>query len=295
MMKRNWKLILCLLMALVLLSSCTAKESPEDFPDITQAIGPTSTPAPFVPTEPPVQNPAAQSEAAPGGQSIFSANPYDVPEEQEWTEADIMSEENYFDPEYDQAPTAVQPEGTVYPYAGSTPIPLNPVDMPTPTPRPDLEFTYSTYIASTVGVTFEGPVNWMVDESQTFMFTLSEPNNQIRDGQQCVITLSAEPVSGNYSQRDLESHVSQRLDTLYSSDYTEWKPSYTATRHMMGSQGVYANYTATRSDGVEVGGRIQYVSIDNVLYGLEIIFPIGFKDDFIDVFGKIRTTMGLIR
>ncbi|MDD6144242.1 MAG: hypothetical protein PUD16_12210 [bacterium] len=296
-MKRNWKLVVCLLMALVLLSSCTAKESPEDFPDITQAIGPTSTPAPFVPTNPPApaannSNPQAQAPA--GSQSIFSANPYDV-DTQEWTESDILSEEGYIDPEYDDALTAVQPEGTVYPYAGSTPIPLNPVDMPTPTPRPELKFTYSTYIASTVGVTFEGPVNWAVDESQPYMFILAEPASQIRDGQQCVITISAEPISGTYSQRDLESHVTQRLDTLYSSDYTSWKPSYTATRHMMGSTGVYANYSATTSSGVELGGRIQYVSIDHMLYGLEIIFPLGFKDDFIDVFGQVRTTMGLIK
>ena len=61
MMKRNWKLVMCLLMALVLLSSCTAKQSPEDFPDITQAIGPTATPAPFVPTAPPAASDDAQT------------------------------------------------------------------------------------------------------------------------------------------------------------------------------------------------------------------------------------------
>ena len=60
---------------------------------------------------------------------------------------------------------------------------------------------------------------------------------------------------------------------------------------MMGSQGVYANYSGTLTDGTEVGGRIHYVSIDKILYGLEIQFPLGFKDDFIDVFGEIRSSM----
>ena len=55
--------------------------------------------------------------------------------------------------------------------------------------------------------------------------------------------------------------------------------------------GVYANYTATRTDGVEIGGRIQYVCIDRTLYGLEILFPAGFREDFIDVFGEIRGSM----
>ena len=43
-MKRNWKLLVCLLMAMMLLTACSGKPDPEDFPDITQAIGPTATP-----------------------------------------------------------------------------------------------------------------------------------------------------------------------------------------------------------------------------------------------------------
>ena len=285
MMKRNWKLLLCLMTALVMLTACSGKPSGEEFPDITQAIGPTATPA--VPTAPPVQGEVIS------GESIFDQNPY---LEEEFTEEDILAEENYVDPEYgvlEEYTPAV--EGTVYPYAGSTPIPLDPVDMPTPTPRPDLKFSYADYVASTVGVTFKGPVSWMVDESMPSMLVLSEPTNQVRDGQQCVITLSAEPVSSNYSQNDLKSHVKQRLDTLYVSDFTEWKPSLTATRYMMGSEGVYANYSATRYDGVELGGRVHYVCIGKVLYGLEIVYPQSFKDDFLDVFGEIRSSMALIR
>ena len=287
-MKRNWKLLLCLLMAALTLCACSAKESPEDFPDITQAIGPTATPT-AVPV-PEVQSGSNQ----PGGDSIFSNNPYDVDLTEEWTEDDIFSEENFVDPIEDQF-VAYVPDTTVYPYAGSTPIPLNPVDMPSPTPRPKLNFTYSTYIASTVGVTFEGPVSWMVDESQPYVLMLSEPSSQIRDNEQCVVTISAEPVSSTYSKSDLKTHVNQRLDTIGGEAFTEWKPSLTATRYMMGSNGVYANYSGMLNDGTEVGGRIQYVCIDSVLYGLEIVFPLGFKDDFLDVFGQIRSSMALIR
>lgn len=291
-MKRNWKLMVCLLAALFALTACSSKPSGEDFPDITQAIGPTATP-----TAEPTDAPGPEANGAggeTGGDSIFAQNPY---LEDEFTEEDILAEEDYVDPEYGVLNNYVasQPAGTVYPYAGSTPIPLNPVDMPSPTPKPDLSFTYAQYIASTVGVTFEGPANWQVDESQSGMLILSEPTNQIKDGQQTIITISAEPIGSNYNQRDLETHVEQRLDTIGGPQFNDFKPSYTATRHMLGSVGVYANYSGTLTDGTEIGGRIQYVSIDGILYGLEIVFPEGFRGDFIDVFGEIRGSMSFIR
>ena len=298
MMKRNWKLMLCLLVALFALSACSSQPDPEDFPDITQALGPTGTPAPAADLyeenfDDSYIEDMQLAEMNAGEESIFDVNPYD----DAMMGADALMEENYVDPEYgvEETYTFDMSIGTDYVYAGSTPIPLNPIDMPTPTPRPDLSFTYAPYTASTVGVTFEGPVGWQVNESQSGMLILSEPQNQIRDNQQCIVTLSAEPIAGSYDQGDLKTHVNQRLDTIGGEAFTEWKPSLTATRYMMGSNGVYANYSGMLNDGTEIGGRIQYVCIDSVLYGLEIVFPLGFKDDFLDVFGQIRSSMALIR
>lgn len=283
-MKRHWKLLVCLLMAMLLLTACSGKPDPEEFPDITQAIGPTATPT-AVPTAVPVEG---------EGESIFEHNPY---LEEDFSEEDALAEEDYVDPEFGvlESFATAEPAGTVYPYAGSTPIPLNPVDMPTPTPKPDLSFTYSQYIASTVGVTFEGPANWQVNESQSGVFILSEPTNQVKDGQQCIITLSAEPVGTDYKQKELETHVQRRVDSIGGAQFSSFKPSYTATRHMLGSTGVYANYTGTLTDGTPVGGRIQYVSINGMLYGLEIVFPEGFRGDFIDVFGEVRSSLKFIQ
>ena len=300
-MKRNWKLLVCLLAALFALTACSSKPDPEEFPDIVQSIGPGGNTGTVLtqPTDSPVTDEDVTGSNAPSGDSIFNNSPY--LEEPEFTDEDALAEEDYIDPEYgvlDSLPTATPaptPVGTVYPYAGSTPIPLNPVDMPTPTPKPDLSFTYAEYIASTVGVTFEGPSGWQVNESQSSIFVLSEPTTQIKDGQQCIITISAEPVGSTYNQRELETHVQYRLDTIGGSQFTDFKPSYTATRHMLGSNGVYANYSGRLVDGTEVGGRIQYVSINGTLYGLEIMFPEGFRGDFIDVFGEIRGSMKFIR
>lgn len=293
-MKRKFRMVLCLLLVALTLTACSGGDNSDQyFPEMTQNLGPS------VPT-PDAQQPALPDDmgsyddmADPNGQSIFDSNPYDaVPDG--FTEADAMDEENFIDPnEPDSGETllATEPEGTVYPYAGSTPIPLDPLDMPSPTPRPELSFTYAPYTAASVGVTFEGPVGWQVDETQPQIFNLFEPDAQVKDGQQCVITLSGEPVTGNYSENDLKSQVMQRLDMLAGSEFTDWKPSYTATRYMLGSKGVYANYTATRLDGTQVGGRIQYTCVDHVLYGLEIIYPLGFKDDYMNVFGQIRNSL----
>lgn len=287
-MKRKCKMLLCLVLALLTLSACSGQEQElATIPNITQAIGPTNTP-----TSVPQADPIAMGEPMEDGSgvSIFDTNPYD---EQDWGDEPLY-EENFVDEEYSsdyQYDYYTTAETTVYPYAGSTPIPLDPVDMPTPTPRPALSFTYVSYTSYGLGVTFEGPAGWQVDESQNQMMILSEPSGQIKDGQQCIITLSAEPVSSTYDEGDLKSHVKQRLDTIYTSDMSDYSPSLTATRYMMGQKGVYANYTGTLLDGTEVGGRIMYVSLDRVLYGLEIIYPLGYKDDYLDVFGSIRKSI----
>ena len=74
--------------------------------------------------------------------------------------------------------------------------------MPTPTPRPSLSFTYGDYSAASVGVSFKAPAGWLVDESQAQTFILREPESQIKDGQQCVITITAQTVTSNYNQSD---------------------------------------------------------------------------------------------
>ncbi len=292
-MKRKLSVALCLVLAAAMLAGCSAQpQQNEAFPEVTQALRPgTSTPTPE-----PMQS--APYDDAQGGQSIFDTNPYDVAPEVGYSDTDPINEENYIDPELDNtgdnsgmAAYYAQPQDTIYPYAGSTPIPLDPIDMPSPTPRGPLNFTNVAYTSANLGLTFEAPSGWQVDESDPQMMILSEPEAQIKDGQQCIITISAEPVTGNYSQNDLRSQVNERLDTIGGVDFETFKPSYTATRYMMGSEGVYANYSGRMVDGIEVGGRIMYVCIDRVLYGLEIVYPSGYRDDFLDVYGAVRKSM----
>ena len=296
-MKRLWKIALCLALALIALTACSGGEQPNSgsqiYAEATQYLGPVA--ATETPTEAP-QETAAPENGADGGVSIFD-NPY--LDEESISPEDALSEENYIDP-YDTgadtgsllvAGNVSGGAGTAYPYAGATPIPLTPVDLPTPTPHPELTFNYATYTAGSLGLSFDCPSGWLVDESQTDVFVLTEPETQMHDGQQCIITISAEPVTANYSEKDLKKQVTQRLKEIGSVNFTVWNPSLTASRTLMDSKGVYANYTGTLANGIEVAGRILYASANNKLYGVEMVYPRDYRDDYLNIFAKIRDTI----
>ncbi len=286
-MKRQWKLMLCLLMAAVLLSSCSGGGSSNQtvFPEITQNLGfPQATAAPTAP-------PAPVAETVVDESANIVAEPVAQPE---FSDMDPISEESY------QEPVSLSDsltgnytvvEETEYVYAGSTPIPLDPVDMPTPTPRPPVNFTYVSYTAGSLGLTFEAPSGWVTDDSLTEVYTIMEPAEQMVGNQQCVVTVVAVPVNTNYDQRDLEKEVKARLNDISATNFAVWEPSLTATRHLMGGKGVYANYSGELVNGVKLGGRIHYVCIDNMLYGVEIMYPREYRDDYMNVFDKIRDTI----
>lgn len=294
-MKRTLKLTACLLLAVLCLTACSGpKETFEEYATITQAVIPADTPKP-------VEEEAEDSSSV----GLMDQNPYDFADE-EFNEDEILQEEGY-DPEPLPTPEPVAAvadsstfyydytsDATIYPYAGATPIPLDPVDKPTPTPRPELNFTYEDTISNALGLTFQMPIGWTMDESQPQLCILTEPSYTVMDGQQATITISAEPVANKYTTANLKTFVSQRLSTLGSADnVTSFSTMNAATRKMLGATGVYNNYTATLSDGTRVGGRILYVYVEKnkTLYGMEIVYPKGFQNAYETMFNNIRNSM----
>ncbi len=298
-MKRQWKLSLCLLMAVVLLSSCSGGGSSNQtvFPEIQQNLSaPPPANEPVTQPDPePVSEPESEPASEPDEGSVFTDNPY--MEDQGFSETDPLMEEDFQEP-FDLSDslsgnyTVVQQ--TEHTYAGSTPIPLDPVDLPTPTPRPPITFNYVTYTAGTLGLTFEAPDGWYVDDSLTEVFTVTEPESQMNGNQQCVITIVAVPVNNNYDQKDLEKEVKARLNDISATNFSIWEPSLTATRHLMGGKGVYANYSGELVNGVRLGGRIHYVCINSMLYGVEIMYPRDYREDYMNIFDKIRESLKTI-
>jgi len=281
-MKRTALVLACLAAFALLLTGCQGQQQ-ESYNEVTQYIGPAETATP---------TPAATEDTT-----------------AEFTEEDALAEENTTettDSDFDAglaAQTSLfsssssgnDANATAYPYTGSTPIPLDPIDAPTPTPQAALNFTYITYSPSTVAVTFEAPAGWIADETYNEVFTLSEPESQIKNGQLGIINVYAVPVVSDYSESQLVAEIKQRLNTIGSLNFTEWNPSYTATRYLMGSMGVYANYTGTLVTGIEVGGRIHATTIDSVLYCIQITYPLDFRTDFMDVFAQLRETIKRVK
>ncbi len=179
-------------------------------------------------------------------------------------------------------------------YAGATPVVIDPIDKPTPTPVPKLAVTYTTYDAVKLGLSFEGPAGWLKDDSAADTFTIQNPNARI--DYPATLTIRAQQVSADYSASDLKAVVSSMLNSLSTAGFDEYDPSSTDTRSLLGKSGVYANYTGTLTDGRQVAGRVHAVCVDRVLYTIHLSAPRAQWNDYKDmVYDKLRDTITITK
>lgn len=176
-------------------------------------------------------------------------------------------------------------------YAGATPVVIDPIDKPTPTPLPTLTFTYSTYEAAALHMTFDAPAGWIVDDSETDSYMLTNPDPSMDYAANLIVRVV--PVNKNYSKSDLTKEVRGMLDTTGGS-LKSFSPSKTASRTFINSDGIYANYTGTTQDGVKIAGRIIVSCVNKNLYVLHVSYPQGYTETYVDgVFNKFRHTVKL--
>ena len=178
-------------------------------------------------------------------------------------------------------------------YAGATPVLIDPIDKPTPTPLPTLSFTYETYTASALHMTFEAPSGWTVDESEADTYKLTYPNPAMDYA--ASLTVRAIPVNKAYSKSELAKEVKGMLDTLSGSgDYSKFEPSNTADRTFLNNTGVYANYKAVLKDGTLIAGRIIVTCVNKTLYTLYVSYPRGYTEFYVEnVYDKFRHSVKL--
>ena len=179
-------------------------------------------------------------------------------------------------------------------YAGATPVIIDPIDKPTPTPLPTLSFSYVTYDAASLHMTFEGPSGWTVNDTVSDTYTLTNPDGSMDYA--ATLTVRAVPVNKQYTKSELTREVRGMLDTL-SGDGTlrSFSPSNTAERTFLGTTGVYANYKAAVSEtGAEIAGRIIVACVDRTLYSLHVSYPRGYTEFYIsNVYDKVRHSVKL--
>ena len=271
------KRILCLVLVICAALVMTACKQKETFPTTPQQEQATAQP---------------QSE-----QNIFGDTP--VPQDiDDFDDGsyDPSQEEGGDDEEVDE-PVQVD-EPTAAPtmkgeYAGATPVLIDPIDKPTPTPLPALTFTYDKYEAKALGLSFEAPSGWLVDDSQPDTYTLTNPDPSMDYAAQLSIRLV--PVSKNYTKNELIKEVKGTLDTLGSDGFKKFERSNPAGRKFMNTDAIYANYTGTTTDNVKVAGRIIIACANKTLYILHVSYPQGYTKTYVDnVYDRFRHSVKTI-
>ena len=201
---------------------------------------------------------------------------------------DPASEEDngfYVSGDYDEFGNLIQ--------IGATPIPLDPIDMPTATPRPSLVFTYTTVTASTLGVTFDAPADWTVDESVPGTVTLYDP--VLRDGYQGFITITVAARPNSFKLNDIKKEIDTYVADLHRTNFNEWKTEKTAARTLMGKDGFYTTYRGVRYDDVIIRGRVHMSLLDGSrLLIVHVSAPGWYNESYSNVFYKIRETLKAI-
>ena len=214
----------------------------------------------------------------------------------------LAEEDEYVENWAAPLPTQVVPTATPAPtvrsqYAGATPVVIDPIDKPTPTAVPKLQVSYAAYDAKKLGLSFEGPAGWLMDDKAADTFIIQNPN--ARMDYAATLTLTSKKVSGDYSTSDLKSVVNGMLDSIGSSGFETYDPSQTDSRSLLGKNGVYANYTGMLlldGEQVQVAGRVHAVCVDKVLYTIHLTAPRAQWNDYKDmVYDKLRDTLTIVK
>ena len=199
---------------------------------------------------------------------------------------------------YEDAPAAVsQPAAnagyradtltTSNSFAGSTPIPLDPVDMPTPTPRPDIVFEYEEYKIA-MGYTFEAPSGWEITQNDGTTFILTDP--ETRDGVNGQIILTISQVDSGYKINQVKSELTNQLNDR-KRNYVEWRIWTADSRKLMDNDGYYNTYRGVSYDGTIVRGLIHIALSGRRLIRLEFVAPGWYNNSYTRVYNRVKNTM----
>ena len=180
-------------------------------------------------------------------------------------------------------------------YAGATPVLIDPVDKPTPTPLPKVTFSYANYTANNLRLVFEGPAGWIADDSAADVYTLTDPNPSM--DYEAKIEIRTVNVGKDYTQKELIKEVKAQAEALRSTgNFKSFDPSDTAARFFIDGNGVYLAYKGYLNNKEETGvaGRIIVNTVNKTLYIMHVSYPRGLADTYADgVYNKARHSMKL--
>ena len=273
-----WKKFICLVLALCAVLVLTGCQQKETFPTSREEAE---------------QAASASSGGQEDTQNIFGDTP--VPAQIDFDDGsyDPSSEEGgaseaVYDTSYED--DYVLPTEALFmqsEYAGATPVLIDPIDKPTPTPLPPMTFTYANYEAPALHLAFEAPAAWIPDDSIADTYTLTNPDPSVDYA--ASLSIRVVPVSKTYSKNELIKELKGILDTIGSTGFSKFERSNTASRTFMNATGIYANYTGTTLDGAKAAGRIIISCANKTLYILNVSYPQGYTKAYVEgVYDKFR-------
>lgn len=259
---KKWALLLLLVLAAALLAGCGSSQ--ESFPEVDSSLQQDPM---TIPTDVPVSEPA----------------------EDPWANYDPASEEDTDDSYY--VPNASYDDYGRQMYAGATPIPLDPVDMPTATPRPPLAFAYGDVAVDNIGLTFQAPVGWGIETPDAETVILTDPNAY--DGVNATMTIRIVSVPATYKLSDVRTEVTNMLKDIGQYNFSSFSKTELATRTLLKKDGYYADYHGTYYDGTSVQGRVMVALLDNNrIITLHMVCDYGyFHSDYKGVVNHFRDTV----
>ena len=172
-------------------------------------------------------------------------------------------------------------------YAGATPIPLDPVDMPTPTPRPDITFEYETY-QTAMGYSLEAPVGWEITQDDKTTFIITDPEE--RDGVNGQIILTYSQVDSSYRTTQIKTQLAAQLEEL-KRNYVKWQVWTAAERKLLGYDGYYNTYRGEAYDGTIVRGLVHICLAERRLVTLSMKAPGWYNNSYTRVYNRIKNTI----
>ena len=175
-------------------------------------------------------------------------------------------------------------------YAGATPIPLKPINLPTATPRSPLTFSYTQITVN--GITFEYPSGWSVETPDSDTIILRDPF--VYDNYQAEMTIRYESVASGYTVKDTEKRVNEIISQFLQYNFTSRDIKKAAERTLLGKSGYYNNYSAVYYDGTKISGRVQVALLDgNRIITLHMTCPDGYNNSYMNVVKQFRDTAKL--
>jgi len=178
----------------------------------------------------------------------------------------------------------------------ATPIPVDPIDKPTPTPLPKPNYWYETYENADMGIAFSIPGTWLLNPNTNQDTTIQfvEPKSEMMEVGGYQTRLTVEKVNTGLSQTAADAK--ERLETTLmqlEGTFTSFTPGNLASTTIGDAKGYYCYYKAEYNDGTktyQMRGRIAIVAHEKALYQVRITTPQTWYSYYENVFRSVRNS-----